>query len=176
MPRELISGDTAIRSIKPGDPRKRISDGAGLYLLLFVKGGSHGWRLDYSVHGVRKTLSLGTYPDTGLALARRKADEARRLVSEGLDPSDSRKAAKAEAERRREAKKREDGPGGLVRGGSPRMAGHDSRGEGQRGPRHAHPASPGAGHLSVGRAAAPGRDRTAGVARMLAPHHSTRRH
>ncbi|MGM9489795.1 tyrosine-type recombinase/integrase [Ideonella sp. YS5] len=108
MPRELISGDTAIRSIKPGDPRKRISDGAGLYLLLFVKGGSHGWRLDYSVNGVRKTLSLGTYPDTGLALARRKADEARRLVSEGLDPSDSRKAARAEAERRREAKKRED--------------------------------------------------------------------
>jgi hypothetical protein len=55
MARNLISGDLAIRAIKPGDPRKRLSDGDGLYLLLFVKGGAHGWRLDYSVNGVRKT-------------------------------------------------------------------------------------------------------------------------
>ncbi|OSZ44445.1 hypothetical protein BVZ31_17410 [Alcaligenes faecalis] len=33
--------DTTIRSVKPGDPRKRLSDGNGLYLLLFVNGGSH---------------------------------------------------------------------------------------------------------------------------------------
>lgn len=94
MARHLISGDTALKAIKPGDPRKRISDGDGLYLLLFVKGGSHGWRLSYTVHGRRKLLSLGTYPSTGLALARKKAEEARRLVSEGIDPSDARKADK----------------------------------------------------------------------------------
>ena len=93
MARDLLS-DTAIRKIKPGDHRKRLNDGDGLYLLLFVKGGSHGWRFDYSIHGRRKTLSLGTYPDTTLALARRKADEARRQVAEGIDPSDLRKAAK----------------------------------------------------------------------------------
>jgi hypothetical protein len=44
MARDLITSDTAIRGIKPGDPRRRLSDGAGLYLLLFVKGGAHGWR------------------------------------------------------------------------------------------------------------------------------------
>ncbi len=44
MAKELISGDKALQAIKPGDPRKRISDGAGLYLLLFVKGGALGWR------------------------------------------------------------------------------------------------------------------------------------
>lgn len=103
MARDLIPGDATIRAVKPGDPRKRLSDGDGLYLRLFVKGGSHGWRLDYTIHGTRKNLSLGTYPDTSLALARRKADEARRLVSAGTDPSDARKAAKAQAVQRREA-------------------------------------------------------------------------
>lgn len=103
MARDLIPGDITIRSIKPGDPRKRLSDGSGLYLLLFVKGGAHGWRLDYTVDGRRKTLSLGTYPDTGLGLARRKAEAARELVQQGLDPSDARKADRARAERVREA-------------------------------------------------------------------------
>jgi hypothetical protein len=108
MARNLIPGDVTINAIKPGDPRARLSYGDGLYLRLFVKGGSHGWRLDYSIHGVRKNLSLGTYPDTTLALARRKTNDARKLVSEGIDPSDVRKAAKAENEREREAERNAD--------------------------------------------------------------------
>ena len=95
--------DTAIRGVKPGDPRKRLTDGKGLYLLLFVKGGAHGWRLDYAIHGRRKTLSLGTYPETSLKLAREKADHARSLVAAGTDPSDTRKATKAEAQQERKA-------------------------------------------------------------------------
>lgn len=108
MARDLIRSDTAIRSIKQGDARKRLPDGDGLYLLLFVKGHSHGWRLDYTHQGKRKTLSLGTYPDTGLALARKKADEARRLVAEGIDPSDVRKAKRAEQREVKQATERED--------------------------------------------------------------------
>ena len=108
MARDLIPGDSSIKRIKPGDPRKRLNDGSGLYLLLFVKGGAHGWRLDYTINGRRKMLSLGTYPDTGLALARRKADDARKLVSEGIDPSDVRKAARAATLREREAEQRAD--------------------------------------------------------------------
>ncbi|HEX5687385.1 MAG TPA: Arm DNA-binding domain-containing protein [Ideonella sp.] len=79
-----------------------------LYLLLFVKGGAHGWRLACAVNGVRTTLSLGTYPHTGLGLARKKASEARKLVSDGIDPSDVRKAAEASAQSQREAQKLED--------------------------------------------------------------------
>jgi integrase len=94
MKRHLIPGDKTLQAIKPGDPRKRIGDGAGLYLLLFVKGGAHGWRFDYTHAGTRRTLSLGTYPATGLALARQKAEEARRLVAAGVDPSEARQAAK----------------------------------------------------------------------------------
>ena len=107
MARNLIPGDVTVRSIKPGDPRKRLSDGGGLYLRLFVKGGAHGWRLDYSINGVRKNLSLGTYPATGLGLARDKADKARELVAAGVDPSAARKADKAVHAERREADKRQ---------------------------------------------------------------------
>ena len=102
MAKNLIGGDKTLQGIKPGDIRKRVSDGEGLYLLLFVKGGAHGWRFDYSHGGKRKTLSLGTYPDTGLALARVKADAARKLIAEGTDPSDTRKADKSERERQNE--------------------------------------------------------------------------
>ena len=95
MARNLIPGDATLRAIKPGDSRRRLSDGDNLYLLLFVGGGAHGWRVDYRFHGKRNTLSLGTYPDTSLGLARRKADEARALLAEGKNPSDLRKAEKA---------------------------------------------------------------------------------
>ncbi len=106
MPRNLIGSDTSIRSIKQGDPRRRLSDGDGLYLLLFVKGGAHGWRLDYTVDGKRKTLSLGTYPTIGLGLARERADDARKLVAQGQDPSEARKAVRAAHAQAREATKR----------------------------------------------------------------------
>ena len=107
MARELIPGDITIRSIKPGDARKRLNDGDGLYLLLFVKGGAHGWRFSYTINGLRKLLSLGTYPDTGLSLARKKADEARKLVRQGTDPSDVRKAKRAEINKAKELKQLE---------------------------------------------------------------------
>jgi integrase len=99
MPQHLIPSAATLKAIKPGFPQRRVSDGAGLYLLLFVKGGSHGWRLDYAFAGRRKTLSLGTYPEVSLSEARQRADEARRLVRHGSDPSDARKRSR-EAQRR----------------------------------------------------------------------------
>jgi integrase len=106
--KNLIKGDTTIKSIKPGDARKRLTDGDGLYLLPFVNGGSHGWRFDYSHEGRRKTLSLGTYPSTGLSLARQQAETARQLVAAGVDPSAERKAKKARAVEKRERDRRAD--------------------------------------------------------------------
>jgi integrase len=104
----MILTDAHLRGIKAQDPRKRLTDGGGLYLLLFVKGGSHAWRFDYSHEGKRKTLSLGTYPDTGLSLARRKADEARRLLAEGINPSTVRKEAKTATVQALEDERRAD--------------------------------------------------------------------
>jgi integrase len=106
MAHHLIASNSTIKAVRPGDPRNRLNDGAGLYLRLFIKGGSHGWRFDYSLNGRRNTLSLGTYPATGLALARKKADEARQMVSAGQDPSALRKEAREERVRERQAEDR----------------------------------------------------------------------
>jgi len=81
-----------------------------------VKGGAHGWRFDYSIGGSRKLLSLGTYPDTGLAAARKKADGYRQLVAQGVDPSQLRKSARVQSQTMRQEAKRADA--GLPPGGS----------------------------------------------------------
>jgi hypothetical protein len=46
MAHRVIPPNATIKALKPGDPRRRLSDGAGMYLPLFVNGGPHGWRLD----------------------------------------------------------------------------------------------------------------------------------
>lgn len=85
--------DSSINKAKPENKDKRLSDGDGLYLLIKPHGGKW-WRFDYSIEGKRKTLSFGTYPDTGLADARRKANTARQQVAKGIDPSGERKQGK----------------------------------------------------------------------------------
>ncbi len=58
----FILSTARLKAIKKDDSRGRLRDGDGLYLRLFVNGGSHGWRFDYTFRGKRNTLSLGTYP------------------------------------------------------------------------------------------------------------------
>lgn len=91
--------DTGIRKAKATDKPQKLTDGAGMYLLLNPNG-SRWWRLDYRHNGKRKTLSLGTYPDTGLADARDRRDTARKLLAAGIDPSEQRRAEKAAGEER----------------------------------------------------------------------------
>jgi len=86
--------DTAIRKAKPTDKPQRMFDGGGLYLEVSPAGGKW-WRLKYRVNGKEKRLSLGTYPDTGLADARDKRDAARKLLAAGVDPGEQKKAEKA---------------------------------------------------------------------------------
>jgi len=92
--------DTTLRALKPDakavNGKKRLDDGGGLYLLLEVKGGGRAWRLDYTFAGKRKTISLGTYPDTTLKIARQHADAARKLIAAGPDPSEARKTTTAQ--------------------------------------------------------------------------------
>jgi len=91
--------DTAIRHAKPADKPQRLSDEKGLYLLLNPNG-SKWWRLDYRFIGTRKTLSLGVYPDVGLKDARERRDQARKLIAQGVDPGEQRKAQKQAIEGR----------------------------------------------------------------------------
>ncbi|HJS34539.1 MAG TPA: integrase arm-type DNA-binding domain-containing protein, partial [Pseudoxanthomonas sp.] len=85
--------DTAIRKTKPEEKPIKLRDGGGLYLILRPDG-ARWWRLDYRrpLSGKRNTLSLGTYPDTGLAEARAERDRARKQLAAGIDPGEHRKA------------------------------------------------------------------------------------
>lgn len=80
---------TAIDSGKPA----KTPDGDGLHLEARPTGAGW-WRFRYRFAGKEGMLSLGTYPEIGLAEARRRRDDARRLVATGLNPSATRKAEK----------------------------------------------------------------------------------
>ncbi|HKB59530.1 MAG TPA: integrase arm-type DNA-binding domain-containing protein [Gallionellaceae bacterium] len=86
--------DTAIRNAKPAEKPVRMFDGGGLYLEVAPSGGKW-WRLKYRIDGKEKRLSLGVYPDISLKDARERRDEARKLIANGVDPSENRKAAKS---------------------------------------------------------------------------------
>ena len=72
---------------------KRVTDGLGMYLELSPSGGKW-WRFKYRFNGKEKRISLGTYPDTGLAEARGKLAMARLLLRSGMDPSEAQKSNK----------------------------------------------------------------------------------
>lgn len=86
---------TAIRNAKPAATAKRLFDTLGLYLEI-SPGGGRWWRFKYRFEGKEKRLSLGTFHDVTLKAARRKRDDARALLEDGVDPSAARKEAKRE--------------------------------------------------------------------------------
>jgi len=87
--------DTAIRKAKSASKPQRLFDGGGLYLEVSPAGGKL-WRWKYRIGGKEKRLALGIYPDTSLAEARDRRDDARKLLANGIDPGEVKKVAKAE--------------------------------------------------------------------------------
>ncbi len=90
--------DTELRKLKPTTKAYKRFDGGGLYVLVNPDG-SKWWRLKYVFGGREKLISLGTYPDTSLKLARKQRGDARQLLAADIDPSARRQEEKsAEAE------------------------------------------------------------------------------
>ena len=85
--------DTSIRNAKPTDKPYTLTDEKGLSIQIQPAGGKW-WRLRYRFDGKAKMLSLGIYPDVGLKDARERRDAARKLLANGVDPGETRKAAK----------------------------------------------------------------------------------
>lgn len=83
----------SIQNAKPKERPYKLSDGHGLHLLI-KSGGQKLWRFRYQFGRKEKMLSLGSFPEVSLASARQKRQDARRLVAEGIDPSQQRKEAK----------------------------------------------------------------------------------
>lgn len=84
--------DLEIRALKPAHRIYKRTDERGLYIEVRPSGAKL-WRLKYRHAGKDKRLAFGAFPEVGLAEARRRRDEARRQLRDGIDPG---------AERRRE--------------------------------------------------------------------------
>ncbi|MBR2514597.1 MAG: tyrosine-type recombinase/integrase [Halomonas sp.] len=76
------------RKVATAEPGKH-EDGGGLRLVV-SEGGAKKWVLRFTLKSKRREMGLGSFPDTGLAEARRKAENYRKLAKEGTDPIHAR--------------------------------------------------------------------------------------
>jgi len=83
--------DARIRNLKPKKKPYKTSDFDGLYILTNPNG-SKLWRFKYRLSGKERLLTIGSYPATSLALARKVRDEAREQVARGNDPNDAKRS------------------------------------------------------------------------------------
>jgi integrase len=88
--------DPAVKNAKPAEKPYKLADGNGMYLLVSPAGAKY-WRLKYRYSGKEKVLALGVYPKVTLRDARRRREEARDRLAQGVDPGAARKAGKREA-------------------------------------------------------------------------------
>jgi integrase len=93
---------SALKTARESGKPKRVSDGAGLYLEARPNG-SGWWRLRYWDGGKEGMVSLGTYPEVPLTLARQRRDDKREGHAAGITPSEQRKIEKAEKASKAEA-------------------------------------------------------------------------
>ena len=82
-----------IDNAKPKAKQYKLSDGAGLYLLVKPNGGKY-WRMKFTFAGKENTLAIGTYPLVSLAEAREARDEAKKLLARGINPNLEKKKNK----------------------------------------------------------------------------------
>ena len=87
---------TAVQHAKAREKPYKLTDSAGLYLLVNTNGRSY-WSFNSRFGGQQKTLAFGVFPDVGLADAREKRDAARKLIAAGKDPATVRKEEEREA-------------------------------------------------------------------------------
>lgn len=86
--------DTSIKTAKPKEKAFKLTDDGGLFLLVNPNG-SRWWRFRYRIDGKEKLISFGVYPEVSLKEAREKRDKARKMLRDGIDPSQAKKAQKA---------------------------------------------------------------------------------
>lgn len=96
--------DTTLATLEPEAKTYREHDGQGLYFRVKPTG-QKLWELRYSKPGTkdRTWLGLGPYPSISGAQAREKAQAARTLLAQGVDPSTQRKAEVAQAQAKAES-------------------------------------------------------------------------
>lgn len=89
--------NTLIRTLRPAERPYKVKDRDGLYLMV-QPSGSLLWRYRFKILGKDRKMALGTYPEVSLKDARRKRDEARAEVVDGIDPVEEKRQRRIEAE------------------------------------------------------------------------------
>jgi Arm domain-containing DNA-binding protein len=87
--------ELVVKNATPGEKDYRLSDGAGLYLVV-TKSGGKLWRWSYEFNGKEKLLSYGPYPAVSLSQARELHESAQALKRQGVDPAADKQAKKRE--------------------------------------------------------------------------------
>lgn len=81
MPKRIVPlSDLQISRAKTQKKDQKLFDGGGLFLLVSKSGGKL-WRFKYRYQGKEKVLALGAYPEISLSDARRRREDARKLVA-----------------------------------------------------------------------------------------------
>jgi integrase len=93
-----MAGVGKLSALKVKRVRKRgmYGDGNSLYLQI-SRGGTKSWVLRYKVNGKSRHLGLGPLHAISLAQARERATDARRLLVDGSDPIEAKRASRAAA-------------------------------------------------------------------------------
>lgn len=81
--------NTQVKQAKAKDKLYKLADGGGLQLRIKTTG-AKSWILDYfkPITKKRTSMGFGTYPEVSLAQARKKRDEAREQLAQGIDPKE----------------------------------------------------------------------------------------
>lgn len=88
--------DVTAKNAKPQEKLYKIKDEHGMFLSVRPNGGKY-WQMNYRFAGKGKTLSFGVYPEVTIKEARDKREAARKLLREGIDPSQAKKKEKLKA-------------------------------------------------------------------------------
>ena len=74
-----------VKNAKPREKAYKLADEKGLYLLVNPNG-SKLWKQKYRFAGIEKKLALGAFPTVSLAEARNKREDARKQLTNNIDP------------------------------------------------------------------------------------------
>ncbi|MEX6581640.1 tyrosine-type recombinase/integrase [Ralstonia solanacearum] len=86
---------TRINNAKPKERAYKLTDGGGLFVMV-MPGGAKTWCYQYNLNGKRSEVTIGRYPEIGVADARDRHSELRSLVQKGGNPAAQKRAELAE--------------------------------------------------------------------------------
>ena len=93
MPRNLLT-ELEIKNAKPKTKAYRLRDGDGLFLFMPITGAA-AWQLRYKLNGKGQTLTLGKLANMSAPEARKRAQDARQKVADGIHLTREKNVARA---------------------------------------------------------------------------------